>query len=449
MTSPPVTRPAAPGGARGPRLAEAQLCALWRGRRFPAAALVTRAGVAVTVIFQGRRGRGPGPDYRGAVIAGPSGVPVRGDVELHVRASDFRAHGHHLDAAYAGIVLHVVFEDDIGADTPLPGGGTAPVVALAPWVARRAGELEQWLQRPLLWREPCHDAVMRLGEDGVAAALEAEGRRRADARTARMRDAVAADGLEQALYAAFMQALGYGGNAAPMLALARLIPWQDAWRRARAAAEEHLELEALLLGGAGLLPSQRRHRGPVEDYALALEERFARSRAPSLPSGLWKLWGIRPENAPARRIAGAAALLLGSGGPLGLLECLEAGSVREAVAPLIATAPSPFWRGRHDLCAGPARMPVALIGRSRALEILLNVILPAGAASGEPRLEERAAHLLERLPRPSAYGATRFLEQALESEGVRVPLNALRSQGLLALNRDWCSQNGCGRCPLS
>ena len=119
-----------------------------------------KAGGGCRVIFPGRRGRGPGPDFRGAVIAGPSAIPVRGDVELHVRASDFRGHGHHRDPAYQNIVLHVVFHDDEPAAsgaTPLPGGGAAPVVALAPWVARRSDELQSWLARPLLWREPCHE----------------------------------------------------------------------------------------------------------------------------------------------------------------------------------------------------------------------------------------------------------------------------------------------------
>ena len=133
------------------------------GQRFPEGALVTRHGVPVRVISPGRPGRGPGPDFRNAAIAGPSGVTLRGDIELHVRSSLFRAHGHPADRAYANVVLHVVFDDDTGEDTPLSGGSTAPVVALAPWVARRADELRHWLERPLLWREPCHDAVMRLG----------------------------------------------------------------------------------------------------------------------------------------------------------------------------------------------------------------------------------------------------------------------------------------------
>jgi hypothetical protein len=420
------------------------------------------------------------------VVAGPSGLPLRGDVELHVRSSLFRAHGHATDPAYADIVLHIVFEDDTGEDTLLPGGRTAPVVALAPWVARRAGELRRWLEQPLLWREPCHDAATRMGADGVAAALEAEGERRFDARVARAAEAVRAGGLDQALYEGILEAAGYGGNGPQMLALARLLPWAALCAARQAAANRQqggaaagtdthspqlldraastlgvgapggagavspqLLYEALLLGAAGLLPSQRGHRGPVEPHVETLELVHARcgTDAP-LPPGTWKLWGVRPANMPARRIATAAALLASLGSPSALRFVLDARSVREALQPF-AQAPAAFWSRHYDPCAGPCALPPAVIGRARALEILVNAVLPAAAASGDPAVAARARALYARLPRPSAYGATRSLERAIASEGVRIPLDARRSQGLLALHRDWCTQGGCGRCPLS
>lgn len=444
-----VAAPAEQPGAR--LLSEEHLARLWRGRRFPDGALVTRHGVPVRLIFQGRQGRGPGPDFRGAVIAGPSGVPLRGDVELHVRSSSFRAHGHAVDPAYRNVILHVVFEDDTGEDTPLPGGRTAPVVALAPWVARRADDLRRWLAQPLLWREPCHDAVMRMGVDGAGAALDAEGDRRFDAKAERLRAAARAAGIDQALYEGLLEALGYGGNAPPMLALARLLPWRTLLRHAAGAAgaaERGPVFEALLLGGAGLLPSQRGHSGPLEDHVVECEGVFARARLPALPQGLWKLWGVRPENAPARRVAAAAALLDRAGAPSALLSVADAGSTAEAVAPLLVTAGG-YWRTHHDVCAGPCRLPPALIGRSRALEIVVNVLLPAACAAGDAAAAARARALFARLPRPAVYGATRFIENALASEGLRVPAGARRAQGLLALQRDWCTQGGCGRCGLS
>jgi hypothetical protein len=234
-----------------------------------------------------------------------------------------------------------------------------------------------------------------------------------------------------------------------MLALARLLPWA----RLRALAPPGTRgrgelLDSVLLGSAGLLPSQRRHRGPVEPYVERLESRFRASGLPALSPDAWKLWGVRPANMPARRVAAAAALLARLDSPSALLECAHAANAGEAVRPLLVPAEG-YWRFHHDPCAGPARVPPSLVGRSRALEIVLNVVLPAAVASGDPALERAARALHARLPRPASYGVTRFLESALASEGLRVPLGARRSQGLLALHRDWCTQGGCGRCPLS
>ncbi len=80
---------------------------------------------------------------------------------------------------------------------------------------------------------------------------------------------------------------------------------------------------------------------------------------------------------------------------------------------------------------------------------MVNLLIPAGIASADAALAEYARALYARLPRPAVYGATRFIEEALASEGVRVPVNGRRAQGLLELRNNWCTQGGCGRCGLS
>ena len=75
-------------------LREAELHTLWLDQRFPPDALVTLDGEPVRVLYRGRPGTGPGPDFRDARV-GVGGAPPRlGDVELHVAAPDFR-HPHH------------------------------------------------------------------------------------------------------------------------------------------------------------------------------------------------------------------------------------------------------------------------------------------------------------------------------------------------------------------
>jgi hypothetical protein len=374
-------------------------------------------------------------------------VTLRGDVELHVRASSFISHGHATDLAYRNVILHVVFEDDVGRDTLLPGGGTAPVVALAQWVSRRAGELQHWLERPLLWQEPCHDAVLRLGADGVAAALDHEGDRRFEERVERWRDEVSMLGIEQALYAGLLEALGFGGNSAAMRALAKLLPWHelDAWSGVLDRRRDRMI--GLLLGAAGLLPSQRASSGAIDSYVAELDAGLS-PRVEMMKQDAWKLWGVRPANHPVRRIAAAASLLSRLGRPSVALGALDAVRVNNAIAPLLVKADG-FWVNHYDVCSAPCILPAALIGRSRALEMLINVVLPIASASGDAALDAQARALYARLPRPAAYGSTKFIENALGSAGIPVQINARRAQGLLGLNHDWCTQNGCGRCVLS
>src|SRR5436190_14720816 len=114
-------------------LRESDLFTLWLEQRFPADALVTVAGEPLRVLYRGRPGHGPGPDFCDARIALGGAPPRMGDVELHVTAADFRRHGHASDPAYSRVLLHVVFDADGEVETALPGGGTAPLLALRPW----------------------------------------------------------------------------------------------------------------------------------------------------------------------------------------------------------------------------------------------------------------------------------------------------------------------------
>lgn len=165
---------------------ESTLTALWLLGRVPAEALPW------PLLRAGRAGRGPGPDVREAAFLLPSGVILAGDVEVHLRASDFRRHGHDLDPRYAGVVLHLCWEDDRplaerGAPTPLPapagGGPGAPTVARsgAPTVAlaatMRADRVPRLVALGPASAPPC--AARRIEDpEGAARRLREEGRRR-------------------------------------------------------------------------------------------------------------------------------------------------------------------------------------------------------------------------------------------------------------------------------
>lgn len=170
------------GAGRREHPPEWEVLALWLLGRVPAELLPR------PLLRAGRAGRGAGPDVREATLLAKSGVPLTGDVEVHVRASDFVRHGHLVDPAYARVVLHLVWEDDRpvaarGGAQPLPGGGSAPTVAVAPALDGSTARLRALLRQGPVGAEPCAGAGERLGEPLLRERLRAEGRRRLAERT--------------------------------------------------------------------------------------------------------------------------------------------------------------------------------------------------------------------------------------------------------------------------
>jgi hypothetical protein len=401
-------------------ISEAELSWIWEGQRYPEGALLGRDGAAVAVLNPGQKGAGPGPDFRNAVVR-IGGEERKGDVELHVRASSYLQHGHHLDPGYDGLVLHVVFLDDVGGASPLACGETAPVAAFAPWVEARSADIASWLGRPPLWREPCQTAAVRFGRAGVAEQLRLAGRARFLARMEYLEALAAGEGEGEAIWQAVMEALGYGGDRDGFLRLARALPaslLRDLILRLPQEAQATLEDALLSVGGlsrapaplAGLLPPALR---------------------PGLRSG-----GGRPANRPQNRLAAAALLFLRARGDIAayaLQTVREAGSVRELISHWSASR-----RGRGS----------ATLGVGRSIEILLNAVLPFAARQYE--LREHSLELAAGLPALPPYGKTAFLERNLApGDGKRPVKGALDQQGLLDLHARWCSQGGCGKCPLS
>ena len=138
-----VAEPLARGRGRA-RPPERELTALWLLGRAPAEALPW------PLLRPGRAGGAGGPDVREALFLPPGGVPLAGAVEVHVRASDFVRHGHHRDRAYDGVLLHLVWEDDLDGPVRLAGGGRPPTAAVGPALRWRPEAL-----RALLRRGPC------------------------------------------------------------------------------------------------------------------------------------------------------------------------------------------------------------------------------------------------------------------------------------------------------
>lgn len=379
-------------------LSEADLAVVWEGQLLARRSLRTDDGRPLRVIYRGLpAGGGAGPDFRDAVVATPEG-PRRGDVELHVRASDFRRHGHHQNPAYAGVVLHAVFDAEGEAYTDLPGGGSAPVLVVPRPSRRSRGRVAA-----RAWAEPCSTAIERLGVETSAAVLDRLGEMRFRQKMNEPRQRLAAgEARDELVWEGLLEALAYGADREAFRRLAAVVPWGSL-----AAALQPLAPGAREAAANGLL---------TEGLAgIAV--------APPL--------AVRPGNGPERRIAGAAALCarFAENGPAEALLALLVLSPRRAASALVRALSVP-----------------RLIGRARAVELAANAVLPLAAALAASADEEaQVGAVYGALPLPARYGAVRHLHRALAP----VRLSARRQQGMLYLLKQYCTQGGCGRCPLS
>jgi len=232
---------------------ESEVVCLWQRRVLSGVVLATVHGEPVKVLYPGRMNDGHGADFRDAVVV-IDGRMLKGDIEIHIRSSDWQAHGHHRDVAYDRVVLHVVMRDNSRTATRLSSGLPVPVVALDQCCGVNSGLTSGCMA--------CFGMARTRGRDRLGELLDIAGEARFLARAGGFYEDMEQMGAGQSLYRGVMGALGYSRNTLPFLELAERVPLDELETAAhRTSTEEECLtwLQSRLLGMAGLLPLL--HRG--------------------------------------------------------------------------------------------------------------------------------------------------------------------------------------------
>src|SRR5476651_1161721 len=349
---------------------EMEVQALWFEQLYQPA-LTTDDGRTVEIIQPGFWNHGGGPDFTRAVVRfkknGKTDDDVTiGNVEVHLRAADWNAHGHHADAAYNETVLHVVWENK-GEKSFFPATAAfrrVPQVVLGSQLVAPWPELQplcaSLLQRPLPGAAPgrCSPALARLPADQIADILRAAGlfRLRQKAQRWFWRQRLTSPG--QALHEALAEALGFHANQVPMRLVAQRLPW---------VMLRDLELEARLahlFGLAGFLPNESvtRLQSETRGWLRKLWEIWWKARGALdyalLPRSQWKLAGLRPLNRPERRLAALAQIVPRIPELLAALKAHDA----DRFAAVLLEIRDPFWEKHATLTGAELAAPCRLIG---------------------------------------------------------------------------------------
>ena len=444
-------------------LLEREIIQVWK-RLLDRRVLDSEEGEPIEIVYPGRMNDDQGADFRDAVVA-IKGKLAKGDIEVHVRSSDWRAHRHHQDSVYNRVILHVVMWHDSNQATCLQDGRRVPIVVMDKYVRNPSC---QWSNIPgssAVLHLPSCEATGILTTDDVARFLDEAGEERFLYKATGFKADLAQMGAGQSLYRGIMGALGYTKNKVPCLELADRLRLQilEEISQGVISDEECLaRQQALLLGTAGLLPSQRwpgHNRSSLDDeWVERLEMLWNSSRcAESMLATAWRLFKVRPNNSPIRRLVAMSYLIVRyrkRGILKELLDMVEGASLSQDChrleQGLVVTA-NGYWADHFDFGLGNKKGSSTLLGSWRAGDIIVNVVLPFtvawGQSTSQPELERKAREIYSGYPRLAVNAVERHMKNQLGINS-RLVNSARRQQGLIHVYNTLCTQGRCTYCPL-
>lgn len=427
-------------------LSELELQSLWfagaLGRQF-----VTTAGQQVEVTQFGHWNHSAGPDFTDAAVCVDGKEVQRGAIELDPDVRDWERHGHGENPQYEDVVLHVFFET--GPEqfyTRTLNHREVPQVRLELENFEELGTHSYVPADAHLGR--CSYTFTELDDGRIHTLLEAAAQFRLERKAKRLNRVREIHGIDQALFQGLAEALGYRNNALPMRVLSQRAPLSLLQTRDGTQA-----IDALLFGLAGFLEGERHVESDSESttaYQCSLWSLWWQDRndwAPLASRPLpWMTVGVRPQNHPQRRL-GALTHLVARWKQLAS-QALGAQFDLKLTEDFLTGLTHPYWNQHYTLRAASAK-PLALIGASRARDIVANQILPL-------RFQDDPQATWSTYQSLSASQSNEKIKRATirlfgEHPRQRVFLKkAYHQQALLQIYDDFCLEDdsGCVHCPF-
>ncbi|PHI19430.1 hypothetical protein CEQ90_12990 [Lewinellaceae bacterium SD302] len=408
---------------------------LWRTAAFDLHQLRTTAYEQIEIINFGLHNSNAGPDFNGARLK-INGMNWAGHVEIHIRSSDWYAHGHQSDPAYDNVILHVVLEED--RPVYRANGEQIPCLELKGRVPARLINNYWRLMHNEYWI-PCQTQLDSVSELVRRQWLDRLLRERLARRSAELEQRLE-DGRrdwEEVFYQSIARSLGGKVNADAMEMLARSIPLRVLLRH----KHSQLQVEALLFGQSGLLPEDSE-----EDYPQVLLREYRllaiKYELRPLPVAVWRYLRLRPANFPTIRIAQLARLIVTSGQLFG--KTLAAANTRE-LENMYNVELSNYWRNHHRF-GQESKRSFKRLGISTIHSILINTVAPLlelyGKLRDDESIREQAIDLLNSVPAEKNNLISKWAANGMKAH------DAADTQALLELKKYYCDRSRCLECSI-
>jgi len=407
---------------------------LWRNKKFDISNLQTVSGEEIVILNSGAYLKEEGPDFFNAqlIIANQKWA---GNVEIHIKSSDWYIHNHELDANYDNVILHVVWEHDV--DVFRKNNSNIPVLELKKYVSNVELEKHAYLFERKTWIN-CEKDICKVDSFTLKKWQERLFLERLELKTQSIQHFLdkSENDWEATFFVFLAKYFGLNVNGEAFYKIAVSIPFSII----RKEQNDLFSLEALLFGFANLLNDDK------EDvYYLSLKNQwqYLKTKYKLTNSDFVNLqfFKLRPDNFPTIRLSQLAVLYHEN---VNLFSKVIALNNLNDFYKLFNSEVSEYWKTHYVFDKESKQKPKKL-SRSFVNLLIINTVVPIKFLYAKQRGENIIDDLMELLieiPSESNAIIDKFKSFELKID------SAFDSQTLIHLKNEYCNHKKCLHCDI-
>jgi len=407
---------------------------LWRNKKFDFLNLQTVNGDEIVIINPGTYIEDEGPDFFNAqlIIANQKWA---GNLEIHLKSSDWYVHHHESDPNYNNVILHVVWEHDV--DVFRKNNTNIPVLELKNFVPDVELIKHEYLFKSKTWIN-CENDIHKVNSFVFKKWQERLFLERLEMKAGSIQGCL--DNNENDWEATFFIFLtkyfGLNVNGDAFYEIAKSIPFSII----RKEQTNLLSLEALLFGFANLLNDEKEdvYFLNLKQQWVYLKHKYKLSNDDFINLQFFKL---RPDNFPTIRLSQLAVLYHANVNLFS--KVIDANNLSD-FHKLFSSEVSEYWKSRY-VFDKESRLKSKKLSKSFVNLLVINVVIPMSFLYSKQRGENNVDYLIElllQIPSETNNIVDKFEFYKLKSN------SAFDSQTLIHLKNHYCNHKRCLNCDI-
>ncbi|WP_293894599.1 DUF2851 family protein [Flavobacterium sp.] len=405
---------------------------LWQYKKFDFSNLTTVSGELLTITHCGNYLQQSGPDFFNAQIV-IGNQKWAGNIEIHIKSSDWYLHHHEKDPNYENVILHVVWNHD----TPVfrKDNSEIPVLELKNYISKKDLENYQALVSPKSWIY-CESQIATVDSFVLLNWQQRLFIERLERKYIPIEQLLeeTENNWEAVLFCMLAKNFGLNTNGETFFKIAKSFPFSII----RKESAEVENLESLLFGTADLFPFDIQ-----DNYTKDLKNRFEytsqKHKLKKIIIEPVQFFKHRPDNFPTIRLAQLAMLYHKQ---QNLFSKVIASKTLKELHQLFEITISEYWQTHYQFDKESPKKKKQF-SKSFIDLLVINTIVPIQFAYAKSHGKETSESLLDLLREIAA--EKNIIIEKFSNFGIKAK-NAFEAQSLLQLKNEYCNYSKCLQC---